>query len=542
MATNRRGHKPKAEVQRLGDSKKAKRSRWRGPRCGGPSATKTGPWRFAVDTLALACEVPQVTDSGNVSKRIAAVRERAAAGQPLHGLDLRGLSLTAKDLASDVALDFEGADLRGCTFLNADLTKASFFEADLSGAAFHQVTLAGADLRHVVARGAMFTDVNLAYARFTESDLRGTLFFDANMADISFKGAKLDGSEVDAVRLSLNGCTHVLGLKEALRSLAEVSSYPYIAGVSADAFWLSYFTKTRDINWGSFAKDALRRGLENFGYPCWFADEVEEDDAWDALTSALADGATVITPLHVSASTVLGTGFGGAEWVFVTGIDRGEVLVNCMLGDGLRFSRDRFRAGWCQHHPLEEAADDLPVIYAMCVIGTREQTPSRAESTRAGLRGALEVMSLPGTERVIFGFDAYQQMVQDLSQPRSPRDLPPDEARRFLPWLGLGIKHHHGSRWAVRDFLDEVLDQGDFNGPDRDALAEARDLYHGACLDLLRFLEIMPWTFDLENEAEKTAAFGRYEKYRGQGGDLLRAAAAKERDALERFRAVVTPG
>jgi len=475
-------------------------------------------------------------------RRRAAVRDRADRGLPFRDLDLRGLTLSADDLASAAPLDLSGADLRGCAFSSADLTNANFFEADLCGAAFHQVTLEHANLRRVVARGAMFTDVNLAYASFADADLRGALFFDANMADISFKGAMLDGSEVDAVRLSLNGCTHVLGLKEALRSLADVSSYPYIAGVSADAFWISYFTKTHDINWGSFAKDALRRGLENFGFTCSFVDEVEEDDAWEALMSALADGGTVITPLHVSASTVLGTGFGGAEWVFVKGIDRGDVLVNCVLGDGLRFPPDRFRAGWCQHHPLEEAADDLPVIYAMCVVHPRERTPARAETTRAGLQGALEIMSLPPTERVVFGFDAYQQMVQDLAQPRSLRDLPPDEARRHLPWLGLGVKHHHGSRWAVRDFLDEVLGHGDFFGPDRDALSEARDLYHGACRDLVRFLEIMPWTFDLESEAERAAAIARFEKHREEGGDLMRAAAAKERDALERFRAVVTPG
>lgn len=467
--------------------------------------------------------------------------ELVRTGGPLREVDLSGLTFTGDDLASEHPLDFRGTSLRGATFANLDLSGAAFAEADLSGAAFHNVNLTRADFAGCSGRGALFTDVNLAYATFAASDLRGALFFDANMADISFKGASLEGSEVDAVRLSLNGGTHVLGLKEALRSLAGEDSYPYIMGASGDAFWMTYYLKTRDLNWGGLSRDVLRRGLENFGFLCSFIDEVEEDAAWEALTARLAEGATVITPLHVSASTVLGTGFGGAEWVFVTGIDRGEVLVNCILGDGLRFSQERFRAGWCMHHPLEEAAEDLPIIYAMCVVGPRERVPQRAEITRAGLAAAVEVMNLGSSDKVAMGFDAYQHMVDDLHSPRGPEDLPPDELRRFLPWLGLGVLHHHGSRWAVRDFLDEVLDHGDFRGSDREAVAEARDLYADVCAKLQHFLSIMPWTLDVADEAERAASILSYREHREEGADVLRAAAAGERDALERFRAVIEP-
>ena len=470
--------------------------------------------------------------------RLDELQRRVKKGEPLSGLELNGITIVDQNLS---ALDFSNSELRGATFANVDLSDALFHEADLSGASFQNASLTRCDLRACSARGAVFNDVNLAYAKFGESDLRGALFFNANMADISFKGASLDGSEVDAVRLSLNGGTHVLGLKEALRGLADESSYPYIAGVSGDAFWLSYFLKMRDINWGGFPKDVLRRGLANFGFPCEFIDEVEEGDAWNRLTEALAEGGSVITPLHVSASTVLGAGFGGAEWVFVTGIDRGDVLVNCLLGDALRFSREHFLAGWCQHHPAEEAADDLPVIYAMCVVGPRERTPSRSETTRLGLRAAVEVLTLPSTEKVAFGFDAYQQMIGDLQTPGSPRELPPDETRRFIPWLGLGVLHHHGSRWAIRDFLDEVIERDDGFGPgERSALAEARDLYQGVCIDLQRLLETMPWGFDLP-EAERVAAIRRFDDNREAATDLLRSAAAKERDALERFKAVAGP-
>jgi len=476
-------------------------------------------------------------------QRVAQLRAHIADGGSVDHADLAGLTLSGRDLGGgDRTLDFSGSDLRGTRFVEADLNHVRFSEADLSGASFHNVNLSGADFTRCAARGSTFADVNLAYATFREADLRGSLFFDANMADISFKGAALDGSEVDAIRLSLNGSTHVLGLKEAVCALAGPVSYPTIAGISGDAFWLTYYTKTRDINWGGFAKDVLTRGLGNFGFECELLDEVEEDDAWDRLAGALAEGSTVITPLHVSAATVLGTGFGGSEWVFVTGIDRGEVLVNCLLGDGLRFSPDRFRAGWCVHHPLEEAADDLPVIYAMCVVKKRAETPSRTEIVRRGIAGAVEVLTLPATEKVLFGFDAYAQLVEDLESNYGPEDLPPDEARRFLPWLGIGMLHHHGSRWAIRDFLGNIHDRGDLTGPDHEAVGEACELYAGACEDLQKFLQTMPWTFDCHDEHELAAAVKQYHENRGDGADLLRAAAAKERDALARFHAILELG
>ncbi len=101
--------------------------------------------------------------------------------------------------------------------------------------------------------------------------------------------------------------------------------------------------------------------------------------------------------------------------------------------------------------------------------------------------------------------------------------------------------HLHGSRWAIRDFLDALLDRGLFDGDDRFAITEARDLYDGVCEDLQRFLTLMPWTLAEREEADRLEAVDRYERQRETGADLLRAAAAKERDALERFRAASGP-
>ena len=197
-----------------------------------------------------------------VDARIAALLATVRAGKPVHELDLAGITITGDQLRNGESPDFSGADLRGATFANVDLSSTAFVGADLSGAAFHNVNLMRAAFRGCSGRGTIFTDVNLAYTDFAESDLRGALFFDANMADISFKGAALDGMEADAIRLSLNGATHVLGLKEALRSLTGEDSFAYISGASGDCFWLAYFLLAHELSWDGLAPYVLERGFQ----------------------------------------------------------------------------------------------------------------------------------------------------------------------------------------------------------------------------------------------------------------------------------------
>jgi hypothetical protein len=87
-----------------------------------------------------------------------------------------------------------------------------------------------------------------------------------------------------------------------------------------------------------------------------------------------------------------------------------------------------------------------------------------------------------------------------------------------------------------------VHDRGDLTGSDHDAVGEAHELYAGACDDLQHFLQAMPWTFDCHDEHELAGAIKQFHEHRGRGADLLRAAAAKERDALARFRAILELG
>ena len=152
--------------------------------------------------------------------------------------ELAGVAFDGKTLPRReeiVPWDLSGVNLRGTVFTRLDLSSANLKSADLSGTVFRNVNLGNADLREVSAAGAIFEDVNLAYADFAKADLRGAVFSYVNLADVGFKDADLSGAAVNGVRFSMNGCTHTLGMKEALNHRYRPASYPFVAGVSGDA-------------------------------------------------------------------------------------------------------------------------------------------------------------------------------------------------------------------------------------------------------------------------------------------------------------------
>ena len=121
-------------------------------------------------------EPPQVTWSREM------VEEAHAAGEPLDGLDLRGLDLSGLDLSGvrAVGADLSGADLRGIRLEGADLTRARLLDADLSrgelgDAILLEADFTGALLHSVSAAGADFSSANLARADLSGADLAGAI-------------------------------------------------------------------------------------------------------------------------------------------------------------------------------------------------------------------------------------------------------------------------------------------------------------------------------------------------------------------------------
>jgi hypothetical protein len=453
---------------------------------------------------------------------------RRPADADLSGITIDGKRMPERDEV--VAWDLSGVNLRGAVLTRLDLTGARFRGADLAGAAFMNVALSGADFRDVSAGGAIFEDVNLAYASFRGSDLRGTSFSYANLADINFKGADLRGASVNGVRFSLNGGTHCLGLKESLIHRYRDVTYPFVIGVSGDAFWLSYRSETGNLAWGGFPRETFTRGLAACGFESELVNEVDVETAWRRLVSELKEGRGVITPLHVGGQWITGSAFGGSEWVYVSSYDAGEdsVRVRCLLGNDLEFTWDEFVRSWCIHHPLAEYRDEI--VYTMCVVGERVQSVEPWEAALAGIRSGIEILDLGelARENAVCGIAAYDLLVRDLQ-------ADPDQAAECCLWLGHGLMHHHGSRWAIRDFLKEARSLLPVGGREID---EAIALYEEVLADLREAVELLPASLagedDLAEEARR-----KFSENRDAARKHLRDARAGEEKAREALKAVL---
>jgi len=454
---------------------------------------------------------------------------RRPADADLSGITLDGQRLPARSEPKD--WDLSGVNLRGAVLTRLDLTRAKFRGADLSGAAFMNVALGNADFRDVSAGGAIFEDVNLAYANFRGSDLRGASFSYANLADINFKGADLRGASVNGVRFSLNGGTHALGLKEALIHRYRDVNYPFVAGVSGDAFWFSYFPDSGHLSWGGFPRETFRRGLIACGFETNLVNEFDVEEAWRRLVAELREGRGVITPLHVGGRGITGSGFGGSEWVYVSSHDAAEdsVRVRCLLGNDLEFTWDEFVRSWCIHHPMAEYGDEI--VYTMCIVGEQVQNVEPWEAVLAGIRSGVEILGLGefSRENAICGITAYDMLLRDLLQ------VDPAMGEECCSWLGLGLMHHHGSRWAIRDFLLEARSLLPVGGREIDA---ALSIYENILTDLRAVIELLPGSLAGDDEAAAQAR-ERFVSNRDAAARHLRSARSAEEEGRETLKAVL---
>lgn len=87
--------------------------------------------------------------------------------------------------------DFDGVDLRFCSFVRADLRGACLRRSNLSCADFNGADLRYADLSGATAHKTSFVSSDCQEARFREADLRDAFFMYANLEAASFLAADL---------------------------------------------------------------------------------------------------------------------------------------------------------------------------------------------------------------------------------------------------------------------------------------------------------------------------------------------------------------
>ena len=143
------------------------------------------------------------------------VERRIAEGDPLVGLDFRGLDLSGisapdADFSSSVFIgvalvgaDLHGAILSDANLEGADLTDSELGEANLAGANLQGSTLVGVKLNDADLTGCPMKGANLTSASLEGATLENAQLEDATLNEVSagaagFVGATLDGARLES--------------------------------------------------------------------------------------------------------------------------------------------------------------------------------------------------------------------------------------------------------------------------------------------------------------------------------------------------------
>ena len=217
------------------------------------------------------------------------------------------------------------------------------------------------------------------------------------------------------------------------------------------------------------------------------------------------------------------------KYVPVYDAKRGAVRVRCLLGNDLEFTWDEFVRAWCIHHPMAEYRDEI--VYTMCVVGECVQDVEPWEAVLSGLRSGVELLGLGEFARknAVCGIPAYDMLLRDLEQ----ADVTVGE--ECCTWLGLGLMHHHGSRWAIRDFLSEARGILPVGGREIDT---ALATYGTVLTDLRAVIELLPSSMAGEDE-EAEEARERFLANRHLAAKHLRSARSAEETARDALKAVL---
>jgi hypothetical protein len=214
--------------------------------------------------------------------------------------------------------------------------------------------------------------------------------------------------------------------------------------------------------------------------------------------------------------------------VYVSSWDpvRNSVRLRCLLGDDVEFTWDEFVRNWCVHHPLDEERERI--IYTMCIVAERQEEVPPAEAVRRGIREGVAILDRgeSGSGIEVSGIPAYDLLLRDL-------EMDPASGEDGCRWLGLGVRHHHGSRWAIRDFLAEARE---FLPGARERLDRGIALYQEVMDEIFGVFRLLPSSLSGDLEVR------RFLEHRDTAARHLRTARAKEQEAREQLDQVVAAG
>lgn len=453
------------------------------------------------------------------------IMERLKSGEGVSDGELAGATIKEQMLP---CADLAGADLTGAQFVSCDLTEALFTGATLSETTFQGCRLAGANFEDVTAHQAVFQECVLDRATFLRADLFQARFLASRLGDACFQGCRavnmdvddtgcggagfrdadlsfssvlrsdlsccdfarakltgascadvdltgadfvdavVDGFEVSGTQTLLDRRSFIRAIKDVMELAGENVSHAFVSGASGVVFEMEGTSPSgeRDV----FEEtDRIERTLRVLDLPFRAAGAASFDDAWQALSVALAKDYLALAPLHVQPAEMEGAAFAEAVWTVLSRVHSGRATARTPFMSQVAFQQDELKSRWARR------GGDHPFLFFLIA-----RRGARVDSDAVGR--ALVQASRIGAQRSVKCFEEIERHLSG--------DLDAVPKNRLWTLCRASLISRRRDKETVLRFLSDLLEMT--SGDRRDQVAQATSCFRSTVAALVELGELLP--------------------------------------------------
>ena len=281
---------------------------------------------------------------------------------------------------------------------------------------------------------------------------------------------------------------YIHSVYEALKHRQKEVSYPYLMGISGEAFRLFYYRFEPEKGMNTFLHNPLRTVCNALGIKHELLYDETYEAAWERLQANVRIGKPTLLPFSDCCP-------------FLIAADEPETVI-CQNGFRYQFSFKDLQTRW---QPIGGFLELGPYGFYQFVIGDPEREPNPRDTALGAFRCAIKLMrARRRIHNCAMGLVAYEELISRLkSLLVSKRKLTVQEIDKATKWSGRPLSQCLEARKAAVEYLQSVRER--FEGEEAEHLNKAIAAYQKAVTLLNKLQTIWPSTSSLSEPLNSPA-------------------------------------
>lgn len=253
---------------------------------------------------------------------------------------------------------------------------------------------------------------------------------------------------------------YIHSVHEALKHRQTEISYPYLMGVSGEAFRLFYNRFEPEKGMNTFLHNPLRAVCNALGFKHELLYDEIYETAWERLCENGRSEKLILLPFSDCCPLLISA-------------DEPETII-CQNGSRYKLSFKELQTQW---QPIGGFLELGPYGYYQFVLGDPEREPKEREAALGAFRCASKLMrSRRKIDNCALGLAAYEELISHLSgMIVSKRKLTESEIEKAIKWNGRPLLQCLEARKVAVEYL--LLVEDHFDGEEAEHLKKARAAY-----------------------------------------------------------------